>query len=133
MDQELFPPKFPVEEQASNVDDTPTNNIDMERLMGKTDYRLHKLQNLGAVCRSIILQKTQQLRKASKGSSFRTYRAQVEAKRELEVEWSKKQIEKFKEDADTKRKVALMQERKIVSLLEQLKAIQGAFTNAEEV
>lgn len=42
-------------------------------IMGKTDYRLHKLQNLGAVSRSIILQKTQQLREASNGSSFCTY------------------------------------------------------------
>ena len=49
------------------------------------------------------------------------------------VEQKKKQIEKFKEDADTKREVALMQERKRLSLLEQLKAIQGPFTNAEEV
>ena len=38
-----------------------------------------------------------------------------------------------KEDADTKREVALMQERKILSLLEQLKVIQDPFTNAEEM
>ena len=37
-------------------------------------------------------------------------------KRELDVEWNKKQIEKFKEDADTKQEVALMQERKRLSL-----------------
>ena len=63
LDQELYPPEFPVEEQASNVDDTPTNDMDMERLMGKTDYRLQKLQTLDAVSRAIILQ---QLREAHK-------------------------------------------------------------------
>ena len=64
IDPENFPVQFPVEEQASNIDDTPTNNMDMERLMGKTDYRLKKLQALPAASRSIILQKTRALREA---------------------------------------------------------------------
>ena len=55
---EFYPPQFPVEEQASNIDDTPTNNLDMERLMGKADQMLKKLQTLPAVSRSIILQRT---------------------------------------------------------------------------
>ena len=44
LDTELFPVQFPVEEQASVIDDTPTNNMDMERLMGKADQRLKKYQ-----------------------------------------------------------------------------------------
>ena len=46
-----FPAQYPVKQQATNIDDTPTNNMDMERLMGLT-----KLQTLGAASRSIILQ-----------------------------------------------------------------------------
>ena len=42
LDLEQFPPEFPIEDQASIIDDTPTNNMDMEQLMGKTDYRLQK-------------------------------------------------------------------------------------------
>ena len=51
-----FPAQYPVEQQATNIDDTPTNNMDMERLMGLTYQRLKKLQTLGAASRSIILQ-----------------------------------------------------------------------------
>ena len=51
----------------------------------------------------------------------------MEAKRELEVDCSKKQNEKFKEGGNTKREVALMQERKRVSLLEQLKVTPRSF------
>ena len=62
IDQEAFPPQFPVQEQAANVDDAPVHNMGMERICGKVDYRLEKLKNLNAVSRSIILQKTQALR-----------------------------------------------------------------------
>ena len=133
LDMEQFPPEFPVEDQASNIDDTPTNNMDMERLMGKTDYRLQKLQALPAASRSIILQRTRALREASQGPNFRSFKEQVEAKRELEVEWNKKVNEKFKDDAVKKQETALGQERKRIHLLELLKAIKGPFTNAEEV
>ena len=34
LDLEQFPPEFPIKDQASIIDDTPTNNMDMERLMG---------------------------------------------------------------------------------------------------
>jgi hypothetical protein len=96
-----------VEDQASNIDDTPTNNMDMERLMGKTDYRLQKLQTLSAASRSIVLQKTKVLRKASQDSNFRDFRKQVKIKREKELEWNEKQREKFRDDAERKQEVAI--------------------------
>ena len=68
MDTENFPAHYPVEQQASSIDDTPTNNMDMERLMGLTDQRLKKLQTLPAVSRSIIMRKTRVLREARKDS-----------------------------------------------------------------
>ena len=55
-DVDLFPPQYPVMEQAENIDDTPVNNIGCERTCGKVDYRLQKLKDLQAVSRSIILQ-----------------------------------------------------------------------------
>ena len=51
----------------------------------------------------------------------------------MHVQWNKIQIQKFKEDAAMKREVALNQERKTLTLLEQLKILEGPFTNAEEV
>jgi hypothetical protein len=134
LDTETFPAEFPVEQQASNIDDTPTNNMDMERLMGLTDQRLKKLQTLPAASRSIVLQKARALRDArEEGPSFRTFREQVEAKRELEVEWNEKMSDKFKSEADKKQQSALGSERKRLLVLEQLKKVGGPFTNAEEV
>jgi hypothetical protein len=133
LDEVAFPVEFRVEDQASWVDDTPTNNMDMERLMGKADYRLQKLQTLPAASRSIVLQKTRALREASQGPSFRSFRKAVEMKREKEVEWNASMKEKFSTDAEKKQEVALVQERKRLTKMEDLKICGGPFTNAEEV
>ena len=133
LDEEAFPVEFRVEEQAMNIDDTPTNNMEMERLMGRTDYRLQKLQTLGAASRSIILQKTKALREASQDPGFRSFRLQAQKKRDKEVEWNAKVKEQFKSSAEKKQEAALGQERKRLLMLEDLKKSGGPFTNAEEV
>jgi hypothetical protein len=107
--------------------------MDMERLMGKADYRLQKLQTLPAASRSIVLQKTRVLREMSQGPSFRSFRNAVEVRREKEVEWNLLVKEKFSTDAEKKQEVALGQERKRLLILETLKSSGGPFTNAEEV
>ena len=107
--------------------------MDMERLMGKADYRLQKLQTLPAASRSIVLQKTRVLREMSQGPSFRSFRNAVEVRREKEVEWNLLVKEKFSTDAEKKQEVALGQERKRLVILETLKSSGGPFTNAEEV
>ena len=63
--------------------------MDMEILVGKTGYGLQKLHALPAACRSIILQRTRAMREASDGPNFRSFKQQVEAKTEIEVEWNK--------------------------------------------
>ena len=78
LDEEQFPAQFPVEKQASKIDDTPTNNMDMERLMGLTDNQVKKLQNLSVASRSIILKKTMSIKETSDMSSFRSFKKQVE-------------------------------------------------------
>jgi hypothetical protein len=122
-----------VEEQARDRDDTPTNNMDMERLMGLTDQRLKKMQTLGAASRSIILRKTRALREAREEVNFRSFRQQVEDKREKEVKWNTKMSEKMKDETERKQETALGQERKRLLALEKLKMKGGPFTNAEEV
>ena len=114
LDAETFPPNFPIEEQASNIDDTPTNNMDMERLMGMTDQRLKKLQTLPAASRAIILRKTRDLR-SSQSSNFRNFRDQVQAKREKEVEWNTKIAVKMKAEAERKQEVAVSGEETVTS------------------
>ncbi len=74
--------------------------------MGKTDQRLQKLQTLPAASRSIILDRTQKLRDASCDKSYRSYRKQVELKRELEINWNKN-MNKFRDDAEKKKEVLL--------------------------
>ena len=73
---QVFPAQYPVNEQASNIDDTPVTNMAMERLCGKVDHTLHKLKQLETVSRSLILQHTEQLRK-DHGMSFRSFSEQA--------------------------------------------------------
>ena len=105
----------------------------MERLMGMTDQRVKKLRTLNATSRSIILKKTEHLRKASENPDFRSFKKQVEIKREKEVEWNAKMADKLKNDAARKQEVALGQERKRIIMLEDLKGLGGPFTSQEEV
>ena len=133
LDTSTFPAQYPVKEQARNIDDTPTNNMDMERLMGLTDQRLKKLQTLGAASRSIVLMKTRALRESREKADFRSFRQQVEDKREKDVEWNARMAVKVKEEAVRKQETALGQERKRLLALEKLKELKGPFTNAEEV
>ena len=67
---EDFPAEYPVFQQAKNIDDTPVNNLAMERQ--SVDYRLEKLQTLPAVNRSVILGRAKELRDG-KESNFRSF------------------------------------------------------------
>ena len=107
--------------------------MDMERLMGKADFRLQKLQSLPAASRGIVLQNTRALREASQGPSFRTFSKAVEMRREKELEWRESVKEKLSSDAAKKQEVALGQERKRLCMMEELKKSSGPFTHAEEV
>ena len=132
LDKETFPPTFPVEEQATNIDDTPVHNISMERFCGTVDYRLKKLGTLGTVSRSVILDKTRTQR-ASSQTPMKSFREAALANREIELSWSSRMKEKFAEGADEKQVIAQMKERKRLDMLEELKSMGGPFTNLQEV
>jgi hypothetical protein len=131
LDQEAFPTQFPVEEQAENVDDCPVNNLDMERACGKVDYREKKLKTLKAVSQSMILEKAEQ--KDEEQSSFRSFKKEALALRELDLEWSNKMKDKFKHSSDIKQINSQMKERKRLDKMEKLKQLGGPFTNTAEV
>lgn len=132
VDEERFPPQFPVEQQASNIEDTPTHNMAGERDHGWIDYRLHKSAKLSAVSRQHILQRCKEFREGAT-TSYRSYKQAAKNKRELELLWSNQMKEKMKEGSDNKREMAIMQERKKLGLLEDLKEVGGPFTSAEQV
>ena len=132
IDVEKFPTEFPVEQQAANVDDTPVNNLAMERQCGKVDYRLQKISSLQAVSRSIILQRAGELR-AGTVTSFRGFKEAAKAKQELDLKWSEKTKENFKKGADEKQQLAQKVERKRLDMMEELKKYGGPFTDAQEV
>ncbi|QQP38065.1 Hypothetical protein FKW44_018543 [Caligus rogercresseyi] len=94
IDEETFPMVYLVSEQASNIDGTPVHNIGMERQCGKVDYRLKKLGTLNAVSRSIIFQKSQELRNGQV-PSFRGFKAAAQAKKEVELNWTERMKEKI--------------------------------------
>ena len=132
IDEESFPMEYPVSEQASNIDETPVHNIGMERQCGKVDYRLRKLRTLNAVSRSIILQKSQELA-AGQSPSFRGFKAAAQAKREVELRWSRQMTERFEKGAEEKQEMAQRNERKRLDMLDKLKSIGGPFTDSGDV
>ena len=81
---EDFPAQYPVEGQAANMDDTPVNNLAMERVLGTADYRLPKLKTLAAVSRSMILGKTSTLRDSST-TTFRSFRKEAEKMTDVQL------------------------------------------------
>ena len=114
------------------MDDTPVNNLAMERMLGTADYRLPKLQTLQAVSKSIIIGKTSKLR-ADSDSSFRSFRKEAGRKAEVTLKWNANMKEKFSKGLDEKRIISQQQERKSLGVFEDLKQMGGPFTNADEV
>ena len=127
-----FQPQYPVFEQATNVDDTPQHNLASERLCGKVDYRLKKLNQLEAVSRSIILEATGSLREDS-DVSFRKFKKEAAAMDDLKLQWSSKMKKRFDQKLSEKEVAAAKQDEKRLNLLEELKRDGGPFTNSEEV
>ena len=127
-----FPAQYPVNEQASNINDIPVENNAMERMCGKVDYRLHKLKKLDVVGRSLILQQTEQLRK-DRNKSFRTFSEQALQVKELKMSWNKSMKEKFAAGVNEKQALAMIQEGKRLDILHKLKNEGGPFTSAQEV
>ena len=127
-----FEAEYPVEQQASNSDDTPVHNIGMERVCGLFGHRAQKLRQLEAVGQSIILDATGKLCKDNK-ESFRSFRKQAEEVHKLKVQWSEKMKERFKAKIETKQAVALSKEEKRLDLLETLKNSGGPFTNSQQI
>ena len=127
-----FPAQYPIEDQATNIDDTPVHNLAMERQCGTVDYRLPKLQKLSAVSRSMILGKTKELRKGDL-SSFRSFKKETEKRMNIELEWKKEMKAKFAAGADSKQVIAQTKERKRLDMMDKLKALGGPFTNADNV
>ena len=131
LDPSAFPVEYPVEEQAENVDDCPATNLEMERYCGKVDYRSTKLKTLRAVSQSMILEKAKE--KEGKESSFRSFKAETLARRDLDLAWSEKMKEKFKANAEAKQIVSMVNERKRLEKLDKLKKMGGPFTDENEV
>ena len=132
IDEESFEMQYPVFDQAAKIDETPVHNIGMERQCGKVDYRLKKYGQLPAVSRSIILQKSKDLRK-EEIPSFRGFKEAAKAKLDMELDWLKRQKEKIAEGAETKPEIAQRTERKRLDMLDKLKSSGGQFTDSQEV
>ena len=124
--------EFPILDQAENIYDTPVTNIGMERSCAKVDYRLQKLKCLEAVSRSIILQKTQDMRD-DKPSNFRSFKDKLEKVKELKLFWSDRMKAAQEKGSDEKQEVAKKKEEKRLDTLDFLKSKGGPFTDEREV
>ena len=132
IDQDEYEMDYPIFEQAENIDETPVHKIGMERQCGKVDYRLKKFRTLASTSRSLILQRSKQLREGTT-TSFRGFKDIAQAKKDLELEWLKSTKEKFEKGADQKQEVAQRMERKRLNMLDTLKSSGGPFTDSQEV
>uniref|UniRef100_A0AAV2IXB3 Uncharacterized protein n=1 Tax=Knipowitschia caucasica TaxID=637954 RepID=A0AAV2IXB3_KNICA len=102
---ETFPMDYPVSDQACDIDGTPVHNIGMEKQCGKVEYRLKKLG----------------------------FKATAQAKREVELNWSKLVKAKLQSGAEQKQEMAQRKKRKRLDLLDILKSRGGPFTDSGEV
>lgn len=80
----------------------------------------------------MILARAGELREG-KASEFRTFKDQVQKKKQVELEWQEKTKEKFALGAEERQLVAQAKERKRLDMLDTLKAGGGPFTDAGQV
>ncbi len=123
---------LPVFDQAAKIDETQVNYIGMERQCGKFDYWLKKYLKLTAVSRSIILQRSKQLREGEL-PSFRGFKEAAKAKLDKGYGWLESQKLKFKEGADQEEEIVQRTERRRLDMLDKLKFYGGPFTDSREV
>ena len=93
---------------------------------------MQKLKHLEAVSRSIILQKTQDMRD-DKPSNFRSFKDELEKVKELKLFWSDRMKAAQEKGSDEKQEVAKKKEEKRLDTLDFLKSKGGPFTDEREV
>ena len=126
--------EFYVFDQAPNIDETITNNLEQERQCGDADHRLKKKVSLPTISRGMILKQTSKLRESNPDhGKFRKMGPVVKIIEEIHSEWSEKQ-ESLREADLTKEQAKKhhVDQRKL-NILDRLKQVGGPFTNAEEV
>lgn len=125
--------EFPIFEQASNIDMTPVNNLEMERQCGDTDHRLKKKPNLNTVSRGNILKLTKELREKDGSGDFRKMGSAVKILEDITADWNKRQQELMAAGLSKKEANLLHVDNRRLTILERLKAQGGPFTSAEQV
>ena len=86
-DQEYY-----VFDQAPNIDQTTTNNLEQERQCGDADHHLKKKPSISTVSRGVILKSTVALHNANPNpSDFRKMGSIVKVLEQMNNEWSAKQ------------------------------------------
>ena len=129
-----YPEEYPVFEQVSgggDIDNTPVNNLEMERMCGDLDNRLKKKSNLDAVSRGVVLKGTHKL--LPELPDFHMMRPVVKRIQRIKVEWSERQKELRARGLTSKEAMLLEKEGKKLVILESLKAVGGPFTTEDEV
>ena len=127
-----FEAEYPVEQQASNSDNTQVHNIGMERMCVHVGHRAQKLRQLEAVGRSIILDATGKLRKDNK-ESFRSFRKQAEEVHKLKLQWSEKMKERFKAKIETKQAILKDTQSRLKSELRFARESSTTFPHADHI
>ena len=116
-----YPKEYPVFDQCPNADNTPVNNLQMERQCGDTDHRLKKKFSMDAVTRGTVLKQTCNLRGSVPSGEFRKIFPVVQEIAEIKLEWNTRQKELQSIGLD-KREANLLQVENIkLSIVDKLK------------
>ena len=118
-----YPKEYPVFDQCPNADNTPVNNLQIERQCGDTDHRLKKKFSMDAVTRGTVLKQTCNLRGSVPSGEFRKIFPVVQEIAEIKLEWNTKQKEAN----------LLQVENRKLNILDKLKKQGGPFTSDEQI
>ena len=132
-----FPAEFPVFEQVhgQNVDNTPVNNMDMERTCGDLDNKLRqKSNNLKASSRSVVMNKVFNILPTPQDlPDFHSMRHVARKIDEIELEWTERQRALRAVGLNNKEAQLLLKEQKKLADLRLLRNAGGPFTTADEI
>ena len=124
---------FPIQEQASNIDDVPHHNLQMESQCGRAASLVNKLGTLEAASRSMIFHGTEKLTSEFENKPLESFRDRLEIVKSVKLEWSERQKQLLENGLSNKQAQLLQAETFKNKLLRTVKDFGGPFTCAEEI
>ena len=125
--------EFPVEKQATNINDVPHHNLQMESYCGRIASLVNKYGTLESASRSMIFHGTERLKNECENKSLSFYHDRLEIVKSIKLEWSERQKQLLESGLSNKQAQLLQSESFKNKLLRTIKQFGGPFTCEEEI